>query len=256
MTFDEFVERTGYDRPERDDTITGGLTLDGFKLALVELDRELTEPLNLRAVGGFALMCRDLRKTMPVTVDIDTVTPDPAPAQQAAIERVAARLHLPGDWINNSTVFAPGDATTQEDCDAMDVMLDADYEPARLVMDPSQDPSIDAEFAAMRHISLDIATLETLAHAKAYAVLSIGCGRTGKDALDFIEISREMGIDTLAEAYKRLPWLNDFEFEGFGEALTADLCDADGYVDTEPATGPAAPTPVRAIGEPDRILSL
>ena len=238
ITYPEFLSCVYPDAKVTDETIRAGLTLDGFKLALIDLDHELAdqraEPLQLRCVGGFALMCHGLRQENPVTLDIDTVTPTPTRRQQRAIDAVAARLHLPDDWINNQTVFTAADETTADDCRQFDRMVDARYEPAAAIMSRSQTPAIDRAFQSMRNVTVTVADLATLAHTKAYAVTAIGEGRTGKDATDFIDVAHAMGANTLTEAHRLMPWLDDPELSDFDYKLSCDICDHDGFVDVTP----------------------
>lgn len=252
ITYQEFLACVYPDARITNETIRAGLTLDGFKLALVDLDRELAdtgaEPMRLRCVGGFALMCHGLRQENPVTLDIDTVTPTPTRRQQRAIANVAARLHLPDDWINNQTVFTAADVTSEADCAQFDELVHARYEPAADVMGKSTIRSIDAAFARLDNLDVAIADLETLARTKAFAVTAIGEGRTGKDATDFIDVAHALGADTLTQAHEMLPWLDDPELADFDYKLSCDICDHDGFVDTSPE-----PTPELSI---DDILAL
>lgn len=68
-----------------------------FVYALRALDAELhdigvSEPVKVRATGGFALLSHGLRED-GYTVDIDTITADYEPRVRDAINRVAHDLH-------------------------------------------------------------------------------------------------------------------------------------------------------------------
>lgn len=75
-------------------------TADQLDEALVLLDHELTslrlaEPVQIRAIGGYALMKHGIRaQERALTLDIDTVTRTYQQAVLDAIERVAAQLDL------------------------------------------------------------------------------------------------------------------------------------------------------------------
>lgn len=207
-----------------------GYNINAFKLALVELDRRLdaagTDPLPIRAQGGFALMCHGLRRgAYAVTMDIDTVTPTPTPAQQACIDSLARDWSLPADWINNDMVFTmDDDATTQDDCDAMDMMLDARYVDIKS-LDCKSTSVLDDMFDHMTHITVKVADLQTLARAKAYASLSYGQGRTAKDVSDLIEVSRAMGAESREQMRRAMPWLDTPEFAGIDDILDRVVTD-------------------------------
>lgn len=207
-----------------DDLLATGRNVDDFIDALKLLDEKLGErdagPMALRAVGGFALICHDLRKGRSTTLDIDTVTPTMAADQASAVIDTARELGFPEDWINDDTVLAMDGVTTQEDCDAMDAMIGARYLPAADVVDG---------FPKLENIDLEIADLPTLAHSKAFAMLAVGQGRTSKDALDFMDVARALDAPTLSLMHERMPWLDDPELDGFDAAM----CDAIPSLDDE-----------------------
>lgn len=176
--------------------IRTNLTIEDFSEALKVLDSLIDEPIELDAVGGFALLVRGLRST-GVTADIDIASPTFTQDVENAVEKVATQLYLPPDWLNNDTVFSFSDETTQEDVDAFNDMLDASYEPVDL---------------GLRNINLNVADLTTLAKSKAYAACDIGIGRTEKDLDDLVNILNAMGLFSAEQAQKSLPWLKDPEF--------------------------------------------
>lgn len=111
------------------------LGLEDFTESLRALDAELDArgyqgELEIRALGGFALLAHGLRES-GYTADIDTATPDLTPVERAAVLAVAKALDLPPDWLNNDVVMGYDGETTWDDVDALDaldVMLEADYE--------------------------------------------------------------------------------------------------------------------------------
>lgn len=237
ISFDTFMDLVCPGAAHTDDTLAAGINLDGFKLALIDFDQELEErdarPVTINALGGFALMCHDLRTERPITLDIDTCSPDFDEPQTEALHAVARRLHLPEDWINNQIVFSRGARTTDDDCYALDTMLEATYLPASKIIEPSENSEIDEDFFNMSLVTLNITELPTLAKSKAYAVTSIGQGRTSKDALDFIDVLRALGCDTLSEACDRMPWLMDPEFSDISDILDETLGEDNSFVDID-----------------------
>lgn len=172
------------------------LGLDDFTEALEMLDGILDERIEIRAIGGFALIWHGLRSG-GVTGDIDTVTPTYPRKARRAIDTVARELALPPDWINNDAVLSFDGETTWDDVDAFDALLDARYDKAEVGLDK---------------VSLFVADLPTLAKAKAFAVEDIGIGRTQKDADDLRSVLRAMRVRSADYAREALPWLGDPEF--------------------------------------------
>lgn len=188
--------------------IRQNLTIEDFEEALKALDDELaaigfTGTIEIRAIGGFALLLRGLRTT-GVTADIDTVTPSYPIEVDSAISRVAVKLALPPDWLNNDSVLSFSDITTQEDVEAFESMLDASFD------------RIDADFS---HIIIYSADLPTLIKAKAYACCDIGIGRTSKDLDDLLGLLVAVGVNSADEAFKLFPWFGDLEFAECSETL-------------------------------------
>jgi hypothetical protein len=96
---------------------------DDHKCSLAQLERALevlngklkrlglNAPVQIRAIGGFALMKYGIRAAdRAFTVDIDSVTGDFAPEVMAAIHEVADEMNLERDWINNDNVMDGDDA--------------------------------------------------------------------------------------------------------------------------------------------------
>ena len=152
--------------------------------------------ITIRAAGGFALLWHGLREGS-YTADIDTVTPSYEPMVQTAIEDVGKRMDLPPDWLNNDAVLAMDDVVTEEDVRAYDELLDASYEP---------------KATGFRHIELEVASLDTLVRAKAFATCDVGIGRTSKDLGDLVALLCAAGISSYGEALSRYPWLDEPKF--------------------------------------------
>lgn len=176
------------------------LGYDDFLEALDVFDRTLTEQgyegsVPIHAIGGFALMAHGLRKDGD-TADIDTVTPTLDPAAARAAAKVAEILNFPNDWLNNDNVYAEGDTVTQEDVDAAEVLICANFEPSDLTYD---------------HIDLKIADLDTLARCKALAVCDASPVRLQKDAMDLCDVFTALDITDLESARDRFPWIDDPE---------------------------------------------
>lgn len=179
-----------------------GLTVDELIDCLHDLDGRMADanlaPIEVRAVGGFAMAYQGLRPR-GLTSDIDTATPTYPDSVRRAIAKVARERGLRSDWLNNRVVYSSGDVTTWEDVDAFDVMVDASYEPV-----PGE---------PFDKVRLSVADTETLIRTKAYAVLDIEIGwRTEKDLYDLVWALRSEGIGTLSAAEARFPWLRDDEF--------------------------------------------
>lgn len=152
-----------------------GLVRLDEKLAALDLDA----PIELRAIGGFALMSYGIRAAdRAFTVDIDTVTADFAPEVTTAIREVAAELGLERDWINNDSVIDGEDTAMVEE------MYDARWVPS------------GKTFA---HIDLKLATVPTLTRAKIIAADVAEFSGRAQDVPDLLELLRYQGIETLAQ---------------------------------------------------------
>lgn len=175
------------------------LSLKDFMSAIRELDQRLPQPIEIRAIGGFAMLWHGLRET-GVTGDIDTVTPTYPQEVQRSIDEVGGELGFPPDWINNDSVLSLDGETTWDDVDAFDEIVEARY--------------VRQEIGTA-NVTLYVADLATLAKAKAYAVEDIGIGRTQKDADDLRVIVERLRFMSVGEAEESLPWLGE---EDFGKA--------------------------------------
>lgn len=181
------------------------MTAEDFDELLHKLDQRIDEPIEINAIGGYALLHHGIRET-GVTADIDTVTPAYSPAVQQAIYDIAEENNLPPDWLNNDCVYAANEdgLASQADCDAYNMLTDAFYDP------------IETDF---EHITMRVADLPTIAHGKAFAVNDIGRGRTEKDRQDLIALFEKMGCHSIKDATKQCEWLNDQDFIAAKAAL-------------------------------------
>lgn len=153
-----------------------GLEMLDRKLQALDLDA----PVQLRAIGGFALMKYGIRAAdRAFTVDIDTVTPDFASEVSAAIHEVAAELGLERDWINNDNVM------DGEDPELVASMYQARWMP---------DDSVVYEF-----IDLQLASVSTLTRAKIIAADTAEFSGRAQDLPDLLELLRFQGIRTAAQ---------------------------------------------------------
>lgn len=163
-------------------------TADELDEALRLLDHELNglhlaEPLEIRAIGGYAMLKHGIRRAdNAYTVDIDTVTADYSAAVTRAIETVGAKLGLDSDWLNNYNVM--GDAEDVDD------MLDAEWLPQ----------SMD-----LRNIAVSIASIPTLTRAKIMAADTAELSGRDRDIPDLEDLLDHQGITTLRQFDQRYP---------------------------------------------------
>lgn len=152
-----------------------GLEMLDRKLQALDLDA----PVQLRAIGGFALMKYGIRAAdRAFTVDIDTVTPDFASEVSAAIHEVAAELGLERDWINNDNVM------DGEDPDLVASMYQAEWVPNNSIYEC---------------IELQLASVPTLTRAKIIAADTAEFSGRVQDLPDLLELLRFQGIRTAAQ---------------------------------------------------------
>jgi hypothetical protein len=163
---------------------------DDHKCSLAQLERALevldgklkrlglNAPVQIRAIGGFALMKYGIRAAdRAFTVDIDSVTGDFAPEVMAAIHEVADELNLERDWINNDNVM-----------DGDDAELVASIYQARWIDDDT----------AYESIRLQLASVSTLTRAKIIAADTAEFSGRAQDLPDLLELLRFQGITTAA----------------------------------------------------------
>lgn len=189
------------------DNINHKCSLAQLEGALRCLDDKLeaagvTEPVVIRAIGGFALMKYGIRaRSRAFTVDIDTVTRDFSPQVSALIHEVADELNLDRDWINNDNMI-----------DADDPELVESMYQARWVADNN---------SSYRHIDLMIASVPTLTRAKIIAADTPQSGRT-QDVPDLIELLIHQRITTI-ETFERIYPDTDIEYPEAHQAVQSHL---------------------------------
>lgn len=191
-------------------------TVDELDEALRLLDHELSgvgldEPLQIRAIGGYALLKHGIRsEERAFTVDIDTVTKDYSAAVIRAVETVAERAGLDADWLNNYNVMGE-----PEDVEAM---FDAEWEPQ----------SLD-----LRNIAVSIASVPTLTRSKIMAADTAEFSGRDRDIPDLAELLDHQGITTMKAFERKYP-------DPFGEYPTAHELVRKHLGEAAPAQRPAS----------------
>lgn len=147
-----------------------------------ELDREIDEPIVIRAAGGFALAWRGVR-TEGLTADIDSITDDYSPRVCNAIAVVGSRHGLDQWWLNNDAAA--------DDADFLIESLDLKWE------------LVDAGF---KNITLYIADLGSLLKLKLSAVEDSALSGRTRDLDDTIRLLVMLGFDkpTFKKRYSHL----------------------------------------------------
>ena len=163
-------------------------SIDDFKQALLLLDRKLQEmdakPIQIRAIGGFALMFHGLRQEEQ-TIDIDSLTKAfPQPVLDA-IKSIGKELEIDEDWLNTDCATLHG---FMKELAPKIHWLDADYPLAK--------------------INLKVADPLGLARSKAKAVHDGGLVPRGTDKEDIIRILLSFGIEDIGALDKA----SDFSF--------------------------------------------
>lgn len=164
-------------------------TADDLDNALRLLDHELEglhldEPLQIRAIGGYALLKHGVRTgDRAYTADIDSVTHDYSAAVVQAIETVAEKTNLDPDWLNNYGVM-------DNDPDQIEAMYEAEWIP--------QDDGL-------RNIDMSIATVPTLTRAKIIAADSAEFSGRTRDVEDLMGLLEKQGITSAAQFERKYP---------------------------------------------------
>lgn len=157
--------------------------------ALRLLDHELEQlkldaPLQIRAIGGYALMKHGVRTgDRAYTVDIDTVTKDYSAAVMRAIQTVASRAGLAEDWLNNYNVM-------DNDPEQVENMIGAEWVPQPM---------------GLRNIAVEIATIETLTRSKIVAVDGAEFSGREQDAPDLLDLMKYQGIANARQFAAKYP---------------------------------------------------
>lgn len=159
-------------------------SLDQLEQALEVLDHKLemlalASPVQIRAIGGFALMKYGIRAAdRAFTVDIDTVTEDFAPEVTTAIHEVAAELDLERDWINNDNII-----------DGADPALVASMYEAQWIPDDT----------VYRCLEVNLASVPTLTRAKIIAADTAEFSGRAQDLPDLLALLRFGGIQSASQ---------------------------------------------------------
>lgn len=162
--------------------------------ALALLDHELKalkldEPIEIRAIGGYALMKHGIRaEARAFTLDIDTVTRDYQQSVTDAIKLVGQRLGMREDWINNDNVL--------DDVEHVEAMLQAQW---------LDDPELLGSTAGLSSISMKIADVPTLTRAKIMAADSAALSNRRNDMTDLAELLAHQGIRTFRDFEREYP---------------------------------------------------
>ena len=85
------------------------VSLNDFNEAFENLNNILRERnlnIEVKAIGGYAMLCRGLRE-YGYTMDADTITPDYPEEINEIIKSVANKLDLDEDWLNNDAYKLP-----------------------------------------------------------------------------------------------------------------------------------------------------
>lgn len=160
------------------------LDVDELINVLRELDRELAEPIVIRAVGGFALAWHNVREE-GLTADIDTITDDYPSSVVQAVERIGAKHGLDPWWLNN-------DAAAD----------DAEY------LTDSMGLRWELAECGFSHITLYVADLESLLNLKLSAVEDSALSGRARDLDDAVSLLKALGLSK--EAFReRYAYLQD-----------------------------------------------
>jgi len=157
---------------------------DALRLLDHELNGlQLNEPVQIRAIGGYALLKHGVRRAEEAyTVDIDTVTADYSAAVIAAIERVAEKAGLDPDWLNNYNLMG--------DPEDVEQVLDAEWLPQPM---------------DLRNIAVSIASVPTLTRAKIIAADTAALSGRQRDASDLEDLLEHQGIKSLSDFQRLYP---------------------------------------------------
>lgn len=158
--------------------------------ALRLLDHELAalgleQPIQVRAIGGYALMRHGVRSAgRAYTLDIDTLTRDYDAAVQEAIQVVAERTGLPPDWLNNDCL------QSDDDLEMVEEQYGARWIP---------------QGTGMGNVALSIATVPTLTRSKIIAADTAEFSGRSQDVPDLLDLLRHQGIRSTAQFLAAYP---------------------------------------------------
>lgn len=152
---------------------------DALRLLDHELDDlQLDQPLQIRAIGGYALLKYGIREPdRALTADIDTMTEDYSAAVQRVIRTVAEVAGLDSTWINNDNL---GDSVPED----IEAMYDARWQPQEL---------------GLRNIEVWLATVPTLTRAKIIAADTAEFSGREQDAPDLVRLLEHQGFSSMEQ---------------------------------------------------------
>lgn len=160
-----------------------------FDHALKLLDHELEqlaldEPIEIRAIGGYALLKHGVREAeRALTSDIDTMTNDYSAAVQQAILTVSTKTDLDPDWINNDNLGG-------NDPEDVAAIYDATWLP---------------QSTGLKNISMSIADVPTLTRAKVIAADTAAFSGRSQDAPDLRRLIEFQNITTIDQFQSKYP---------------------------------------------------
>ena len=149
--------------------------LDSF-LSKLPRNGETQLPIDIRAIGGFALMYHNVRVSA-VTADIDSVTSDYPSIVVDLVKEVATELDMVSDWLNNYNVL-------DNAVDAIAALLQPRWEKSEWHFD---------------NINLYVADLEALLRSKLLAAEDDKITGRAQDYPDLLAICVALGCDTFGE---------------------------------------------------------
>lgn len=177
------------DTPSTSSSLSNKQPAEVFDRALQLLDHELTgleldQPIQIRAIGGYALLKHGVREDdQALTADIDTMTRDYSAGVQQAIREVARKTGLDTDWINNDNLGG-------NDPEDIEAIYDATWE---------------RQNTGLKNILVSIASIPTLTRAKIIAADTAAFSGRAQDAPDLLRLLDHQGITTYAQFQSRYP---------------------------------------------------
>ena len=151
-------------------------SLNDFQAALSSLNEKLKVcglTIEIRAIGGFAMLYNKLRKG-GYTMDVDTATKDISDVVMELVHEVADEMGLDDDWINNESYRLS---------EVVDIVNDIEW-------------LIDKSYS---NIDLYVANITSLLLLKVRAIHFAGLVPRITDRTDLLDILSFLGIHTIDE---------------------------------------------------------